>query len=198
MTQHIDHSPIALSDLRDYETFLKHRPKEVQEIIALKADRRLALGAQMTVLFENRRLVLWQIQEMLRVEKGGKEQAQEEIKVYAPLVPGPSYLTITLMIEIPDPEQRKKVLAQLAGLEKFIFLTLGTHQIPAQAIHTQHYQDLGHQPTSTVHFLAFHLDEDQKRDFQNQQPSILCTHSDYAYNQKIPTTLWEALKEERL
>lgn len=102
--------------------FCLQRPDLLQEIMALKSLRRVALGPDMTVLFEHPRLVWWHIQEMLRIEQGGEKQLQEEWSVYSPMLPSAEFLTVTLMIEINDPVLRKKALSACIGIENNLFL----------------------------------------------------------------------------
>src|SRR5262245_31070055 len=91
------------TDVLDLTAYEKVRERMRASVIALKTGRRVAPGPQLTVLFENRETVLFQIQEMVRTERivdAGKIQA--EIDAYAPLLPGGGELSATLFIEIPD------------------------------------------------------------------------------------------------
>ena len=74
----------------------------------------------MTLLFESRELLWWQIQEMVRVEKGGDPQIQEELEAYLPLIPDTHAFTATLMVEVADAAKRPAILAALTGLESHI------------------------------------------------------------------------------
>lgn len=102
--------------------FCQHRQEILQEIIALKKIRRVALGPDMTVLFEHPRFIWWQIQEMLRIENGSSEQLEEEWETYRPLLPTRDQITLTLMIEIDDPVARKKALSKRLGIHRSLFL----------------------------------------------------------------------------
>jgi hypothetical protein len=109
-------------DFMSNDDFCAQRSEILKEILALKHSRRVALGPDMTVVFEHPRLIWWHIQEMLRLENGGAEQLQEEWAVFAPLLPSPDYITLTMMIEIHDPVLRKKELRKRAGIEHALFL----------------------------------------------------------------------------
>src|SRR5258708_27618682 len=94
-----------------------------RRIMALKQARRVALGPNMTVLFENHDTALFQIQEMLRTERITAERAiLHELETYNELVPGPRELSATLFIEYPEREQRGRMLLALAGVESGFYL----------------------------------------------------------------------------
>lgn len=191
---------LTFKDLMPDAQFIQERPRIIQEIIALKRHRRMVLGPHMTVLFESRRLVWWQVQEMLRVEKGGAAQAEEELRVYNPLIPSPLRLTATLMIEIADPVVREKTLANLSGLEGYISLEIDSVRVPAQTVcvdgNPSFSAEVQEGPTSSVHFLSFSFTQDQKDAFVQHQPSLVCDHPLYAYSQPLPQDLWTQLKED--
>ena len=124
--------PIEPSELlspRDYE---KVRRGVVAEIIKLKTRRRIEIGPWVSIVFENRRTVLYQIQEMVRIERLTEPLAiRHEIETYADLIPKPGELSPTFFIEISDPDQRRDALAGLGGIEKAFALKLGAEAIPA-------------------------------------------------------------------
>ena len=190
---------IDLQDLISNDQFVQERPHLIKDIITLKAKRRMGLGPHITVLFENRRLIWWQVQEMVRVEQGGQTQAQEELRVYNPLIPSRLRLTMTLMIEIADPVVRHTVLAQLSGLESHVFLSFGDHRIGARTVSMDGDQDpTSPAPgisTSSVHFLSFTMDQEQRDAFDQHLPSLVCDHPLYAHTQALSHDLWTQLKE---
>jgi hypothetical protein len=124
---------LSMNFISDSE-FCLQRPQLLQDIMALKSMRRVSLGPDMTVLFESSRLVWWHIQEMLRIEKGGEKQLQEEWSVYSPMLPSAQFLTLTLMIEIFDPVLRKKVLGARTGIENTLFLEGAGFRVRSEAI----------------------------------------------------------------
>jgi len=101
-----------------------------QRIIALKQARRVALGSNMTVVFENHDTALYQIQEMLRTERITAEKAiLHELETYNELVPGAHELSATIFIEYPDREQRERMLVALAGVETAFFVRIAGERI---------------------------------------------------------------------
>src|SRR5262249_45348224 len=94
-------------------------------VIEEKRRRRVALGAHLSAVFENRDTVLLQIQEMLRTERITSEPAvQHEIETYNDLLPGSGQLSVTLFVEVPDKAERDRLLVELAGLEDAVGLEI--------------------------------------------------------------------------
>ena len=144
-------TPDDIMDIRTYETI---RADKRQENILRKRFRRLAVGPYVTVHFENWDTMWWQIQEMLRVEKGGQEQMMDELAAYNPMVPDGHELTCTLMFEIDDPRQRARVLGSLGGVEEHIYLNINGEKIAAVPEgDVERSNEEG--KASSVHFLHF-------------------------------------------
>ncbi|MFW5921300.1 MAG: DUF3501 family protein [Polyangiales bacterium] len=113
--------------LGDYETV---RDRFRRRIIEMKKNRRIAVGDHMTFIFENRDTVLFQIQEMLRVERITSEKGiAHEVETYNSMVPGKGELFATLMIEYEDREERQRMLRELAGLRNHLSLRIGDAKI---------------------------------------------------------------------
>ena len=104
----------ALFSLEDYS---KIRKQFRCEILAHKSSRSVAIGNHVRLLFEDRRTIQYQIQEMLRVEKIFEEQGiQDELDTYNPLIPDGSNWKATMLIEFPEQEKRQKALALMVGI----------------------------------------------------------------------------------
>jgi hypothetical protein len=102
-----------------------------RRIIALKQARRVALGPNMTVLFENHDTALFQIQEMLRTERITAEKAVlHELETYNELVPSARELSATIFIEYAEREQRERMLAALAGVESAFYVRIAGERLP--------------------------------------------------------------------
>src|SRR5262249_3630120 len=116
-----------------------------------KRARRVPLGDHMSVVFENRDSVLLQIQEMLRTERITAEPAiQYEIETYNDLVPGPSQVSLTLYVEIPDRDLRERALVDLAGLEDSVALEVDGERFPAAGARPAGFVE---GRTTAVHYL---------------------------------------------
>jgi hypothetical protein len=146
--------PLTLSDILDLTQYERQRKAVRQEMMALKATRRLPVNEFLTLLFENRRLVWYQIQEMVRAERMVEPEAiQGELEAYGPLVPGRNQWKATLYIEIPDEARLKETLPRLPGIEHSFFAEAGGVEVAAVGEEGRSREDY----TSTVHYLTWNL-----------------------------------------
>lgn len=151
---------ITREDIMDLATYETIRADKRQENILRKKFRRLAVGPHVTVLFENWDTMWWQVQEMLRVEKGGDEQLADELAAYNPMIPDGRELTATLMFEIDDPRQRARLLGQLGGIEEHFVISIAGEKIrgiPEEDVERSREDG----KTSAVHFLHFRFTDAQ-------------------------------------
>jgi hypothetical protein len=110
---------IAPEDLIPYEAYERQREEFRSRIIALKQRRRISIGPLVTMIFENRATVRFQIQEMIRVERiFDPAKVQAELNVYNALLPSPGELSATLLIEITEEAKMKYWLDQFMGLDQ--------------------------------------------------------------------------------
>lgn len=171
---------ITLADVLPPAEFARVRPRLEREVVAAKEARRVALGPEMTLLFENRATVLWQVQEMCRIEGITKPEAvQHEVDTYNALLPGPHELSATLLVEIADEAARPARLRALVGLEDHVFLALdGVPRVPAR------FDDAQTDGTriSSVQFVRFALDDAQLAAFRDlgRAASLVCDHTAYS------------------
>ena len=151
-------SRIALSDLKDLTAYEKVRDEVRARVIELKKARRIALGDNLTLLFENRETVLFQIQEMIRAERIVDERKiQDEIDAYAVLLPSPGELSATLFIEIPDiarmsTVQMREAVNRFQGLDRdAVWLHVGGAKVAArfEGGHTRE------EKMAAVHYVRF-------------------------------------------
>ena len=116
---------LTLADILPNVEFVAQRRRRETDILAAKAVRRLALGPNMTMLFENRDTCWWQVQEMCRVEHITQPEAiQHELDTYNALLPNAESLSVTLLLEYDDPDERKRMLTALLGLQDHVWLHL--------------------------------------------------------------------------
>ena len=112
------HGKIELEDVLNFFEYEKVREQMRRRVIDLKRTRRVAVGPCLSFVVENRDTLLFQIQEMCRVERITDEaRIQDEIDVYGALLPRPGKLSATLMIEIADQEQIKPVIDRFMGID---------------------------------------------------------------------------------
>lgn len=124
-------SLVARSEILGLAEYEQIREPFRRRIILLKQARRIALGANMTVLFENHDTALFQIQEMLRTERISAERAVlHELETYNELVPRPGELSATVFIEYAAREERELMLTRLAGVEACFYLRAAGERLP--------------------------------------------------------------------
>lgn len=141
------------------ESYARERPQFRAKVMEHKRDRTVPLGEHVTLLFEDELTIRYQVQEMLRVERIFEEQGiREELDAYNPLVPDGRNLKATLMVEYPDPDERRKRLAELIGIEDKVWVQVGTQE-RAWAIADEDLDRETEEKTSSVHFLRFELSE---------------------------------------
>jgi hypothetical protein len=147
-------TPLTPQDLLSAADYERDRPTIRQRIIALKKRRRISVGALVTLVFENRETLLFQIQEMIRTERiFDPDKIQEECDVYNALLPGPNEISATLFIEITDSERIEELLDSLQNIDRSdtVALKLGDTSIFADF-------EAGHSKEdkiSAVHFVRF-------------------------------------------
>jgi len=149
--------PISRDSLLSLEAYAKARPDFRNRVMEHKKHRSVALGAHVTLLFEDELTVRYQIQEMLRVERTYEETGiQDELDAYNPLVPDGSNWKVTMLIEYPDADERARMLGKLIGIEDRVFVQAAGFS-PVYAIADEDLDRDTETKTSAVHFLRFEL-----------------------------------------
>ncbi|MBE7425411.1 MAG: DUF3501 family protein [Ideonella sp.] len=150
-------TPITADSLMTLEAYSKARKQIKAQVIPHRRLRSVALGEHITVQFEDEKTIRYQIQEMLRIEKIFEEAAiAHELETYAPLVPDGSNWKATMLIEYPDPHERKRELARLIGVEDRLFVEV-EGQARVYAIADEDLERENDEKTSSVHFVRFEL-----------------------------------------
>jgi hypothetical protein len=187
---------IVPADILPDADYLARRKALRGEAIALKKNRRIEVGPFATFYFENYQTMWLQVQEMLRIEKGGDEQIAGELEVYNPLIPQGVELIATLMLEIEDEKRRNAVLLTLGGIEEAIFLEIGGEKIRATPTE---YDDrtTPDGKTSSVHWLRFALTKEQIDRFRTGARSVLeIAHPHYGHMAVLPQAVQGALAKD--
>jgi hypothetical protein len=123
---------IKTSDIKGPAIYAGMRDDFRKRIIDLKRDRRISVGDRVTMVFENRHTLIFQIEEMLRAESiSEKDKIQEEIDVYNALMPTADSLSATLFLEVPPEADARVELDRLIGLDEHVVLHIGDHKIRA-------------------------------------------------------------------
>jgi hypothetical protein len=173
---------ITPADILPLQTFAAEIKARRAALLPAKRLRRVALGPWVTVYFESYETMLFQIQQMLLIEKGGEAQLADELAAYNPMIPQGAELTATLMFEIDDPARRARVLGELGGVENHFFLEVdGERAAATQEGDIERTREDG--KTSSVHFLHFPLTRKQIAAFRAPAARLLvgCDHPRYAH-----------------
>ena len=163
---------LTKKDLLSFEDYEKIRGQKKQEILEIKKARSLFIGPDARVIFESFETIWFQIQEMLRVEKGGEQQMEDEIEAYAPMLPQGKDLVVTVFFEISDATLRHEKLSLWGGIENHLYLS-----IDGEKIYGKNADDLERTnasgKTSAVHFLKFSFSDFQIAKFKQKKNIIL-------------------------
>lgn len=185
------------ADLYTLEAYARERPAFRTRVLAHKQPRTLHLGAHLTLIFEDRLTIQYQVQEMLRIERIFEPAGiQNELDAYNPLIPDGANLKATLLIEYPDPVERARKLVELHGIEHRIALLVGA--LPAVvAIADEDLDRSTEQKTSAVHFLRFELSPTHVAAFKNSAEVRLAgDHPAYRAETELTPTTRAALAED--
>ena len=177
---------IKEEDVIDIDNYIKERSNIKKEISLLKQNRRVPVGPHATFYFECYQTMIYQIQEMLFIERGGREQLRDEIKAYNPLVPKGKELVATLMFEIDNEKKRKDFLNSVGGIEHKTFIQIGEHKVMAKPeADTERTSEDG--KASSVHFLHFELNDDLVKLFIKDDIKIMLgfDHPNYKHFSEV-------------
>ncbi|WP_374433444.1 DUF3501 family protein [Inhella sp.] len=178
---------ITAESLQSLEAWSKARKTLRPELIAHRRRRSVALGEHMNLQFEDERTIRYQIQEMLRIEKIFEEEGiQAEIDAYAPLVPDGTNWKATMLLEYPDPHERKRELARLVGVEDRMFVEVEGHA-RVYAIADEDLERETPEKTSSVHFLRFEFSAAQREAIlAGAAVRLGCDHTNYPAHLSLP------------
>lgn len=139
------------------EAYSDQRDHFRQVVMAHKENRRLPLGTNATLYFEDRLTMQYQVQEMLRIERIFEaEGIQEELEAYNPLIPDGNNWKATFMLEFPDIEERRGMLVALVGVEEKVWMQVGDSE-RIWPVADEDLERADEDKTSAVHFLRFEL-----------------------------------------
>jgi hypothetical protein len=179
------HRPLVIDDIEDLRTYERGRDAYRRRIIELKRLRRVGVGPIMTLVFENRETVRFQVQEMARAERMvTDEQVQTELDVYNALLPAPGELSATLFIELTDEAALREWLPKLVGVERSFELRVGGDGEAAPAVPESAHEEALTRPTMTasVHYLRFPLTSEQVARFGPGPVVVATTHPEYRHH----------------
>jgi len=151
---------LSIGDLMSIEAYTEQRPVIRQAMMEHKKTRRVALGPNAMLHFEDYMVMRYQVLELIRAEKIRDEaDLLGELAAYNPLIPDGKNLKVTFMLEFPDEEERKQRLGQLIGIEELISIQIEGFD-PVYPIANEDLPRSTDEKTSAVHFLRFEFDDD--------------------------------------
>jgi hypothetical protein len=192
---------LTMDDIADLRAYERERDDFRRQVIALKKRRRVHVGPFITVVFENRDTIRFQIQEMARVEKLISDQAIEtELRTYNPLVPEPGELAATVFLELTSDAELREWLPKLVGIERSIALRIGDDgtEVRAEPEAAHASQLTREEITASVHYVHFRLDPSQVDALQLGPAELVIDHEAYSHAARLgPETVTELLTDLR-
>jgi len=184
-------SPTEILDLGDYE---RRRDELRASAVRARRERRIALGPNATLTFENRETVRYQIQEMLRAERIAKpSEVLVEIETYSDLLPTGCELSATLMFEFPEESERTRNLTALRGFESHLHLEIDRSDAPARFDRRQ----IGEERLSSVQFFRFPLTPTQCDALRAGAPlRVVSDHAAYPHATAIGAATTRAIASD--
>ena len=189
--------PLTVQDVLSIEDYERSREAFRQRIIDLKQKRRLSVGNLITMVFENRETVLFQIQEMVRAERILRpERVSEEVAMYNEQIPQVGELSATLMIEVTDPQLVKPVLDRLQGIDRgqTVGIRVGPHLV--YGVFEQGRSN--EEKISAVHYVRFPVSETVKALMEDPAVpmQVVVTHPRYQAAQPVSEEMRRSLLED--
>ena len=185
---------LTATDLYSLEEYSRQRPDFRARALAHRKTRQVAVGDHVTLSFEDRLTIQYQIQEMLRIEKAFEADAiQDELDAYNPLIPTGRDLCATMMIEYGDVDERKQALVRLAGIEHRVYVRVEGHD----AVFARADEDLergDESKTSAVHFLRWIMTDAMVTDLRAGSRFIVgIDHDQYEASTEITDVTHQSL-----
>ena len=177
---------ITRDDLMSLEQYAEQRGEFRQRVLAHKKHRQVALGPNATLYFEDRLTLLYQIQEMLRIEKVFEADGiNEELEAYNPLIPSGRNFKATFMIEYADASVRAAQLEKMLNIEDLVWIQVGEHD-KVWAIADEDLDRSNDTKTSAVHFLRFEINDEMAQDLKaGADLRIGVQHAVYTYDSLV-------------
>jgi hypothetical protein len=190
-------NPLTMQDLLPAEEYERQRLDMRRRVIDLKLHRRLQLGELISVVFENRETLLFQIQEMIRIERiFSPERILEELETYNQQIPGPRELSATLFIEVTDAAKVKEILDCFQGIDqgRTVGMRVGNETVYGVFEQGRTKED----KISAVHYVRFPVPDPMKTLFPrfNERMEVFIHHSGYQTHTLVPDKMRLSLLQD--
>ncbi len=185
---------LTADDVLPRADYARIRTDRRRELTALKRNRRVEVGPFVTFYFECFETMRHQVQEMCWIENGGAEQIPDELAAYNPLIPRGDELVATFMIEIDDPDRRKRILGGLGGIEETAFIRVFGDSVPAIP-ETDQDRTTSEGKASSVQFVHFRFTPEQIARFRTPGAEVVLglSHPNYGHMAVLPEAVRAAL-----
>ncbi len=189
---------ITAADIIPVSEYDLIRKDKKREAVERKKLSRLSIGPNAIILFESWDSMWLQIQEMLRIEKGGEAQMADELAAYAPMVPGGSELTATVLFEVAEAAVRDRFLRTIGGVEHHIHIQVGDHVIKARPEGDVERTRERDNKASAVHFFHFDFTPEAVAAWKSGQGSAMAVidHPNYGHAALIGSATRKFLADE--
>ena len=186
---------LTRDDIISLAQYGQQRRERRARVSELKKKRRVEVGPFDTFYFECYETMWHQVHEMLWIEKGGEEQIADELAAYNPLIPNGDELVATVMIEIDDPLRRQRVLGELGGVEKAMYLSFAGEMVRGVAEEDRENTRADDNKASSVQFMRFPFTAAQKEKFKAPGSQVLVgvDHPNYGHIAVMPETVRQEL-----
>jgi len=177
------------------EKYAEVRPEFRARVMAHKKNRRLPIGPNAALYFEDALTMQYQIQEMLRIERIFEAAGiQEELDAYNPLIPDGSNWKATFMLEYPEEEERRVQLEKLIGIERHVWAQVADFARVTPVADEDLEREDEHK-TASVHFMRFELTPEMAAAVKNGATvSMGIDHPAYTYAaEPIPQNIRDSL-----
>ena len=171
---------LTLDDIADLRAYEREREEFRVRVKELKRRRRVSVGPIVTLVFENRDTVRFQVQEMARAERIHTDEGiQTELDMYNPLVPGPGRLSATLFVELTSKEALTEWLPKLVGIEQSVELRFARETVRCEVEEAHAEQLTRDDVTASVHYIGFRMTDDQVERFSTGPVTLAVEHANY-------------------
>jgi len=173
---------LALAEVVERDHYANLRDRYRSAVIAYKRPRRISVGENVTLVFENRETIRFQVQEMLWVEGIRRDdKIQFELDTYNELIPKDGELSATLFVDITDGEAIRPTLDRLLGVDEHVSLVLGDAGDEQRIRAVFDPKQMDEDRLSAVQYIKFRLDPQQQRLFCDpaQPARVEIDHANY-------------------
>lgn len=189
---------VTLDEIMGLERYEQARAECRQRIIALKKQRRVSVGDQVTFVFENHDTMWFQIHEMLRAEHiSDLDRVREELEVYNALIPEPGELSATMLIEITEESEIRKRLVSLIGIDEAVTMEIGAAP-PVRIRGTFEAGRSKEDKLSAVQYVRFPFSDAARRAFLDptQPVRLIIDHPNYRHECVIDDAVRRSLAQD--